>query len=88
MSNIHYIVLIVALWAIYSIVISIFKSEKEYQKRVKELEKKIKAIKEKKERLKLEPKVGQESISDVNYEKAKKDKRERDLKTWKGLYLN
>ena len=39
MSNIHYIVLIVALWAICSIVISIFKSEKEYQKRVKELEK-------------------------------------------------
>ena len=85
MSNIHYIVLIVALWAICSIVISIFKSEKRYQKRIKELEKKIKGIKEKKERLKLEPKVGQEAISDVNYERAKKDKFERDLKAWKNL---
>ena len=90
MSKIHYIVLIVALWAIYSIVISIFKSEKEYQKRIKELEKKIKAIKEKKERLKLEPKVDQKAISDVNYEdvnyeRAKKDKLERNLKIWKSL---
>jgi len=88
MSNIHYIVLIVALWAICSIVISIFKSEKEYQKKIKELEKKIKAIKEKKERLKLEPKVGQEAISDVNYERAKKDKLERDLTTWESLRKN
>ena len=47
MSNIHYIVLIVALWAICSIVISIFKYEKEYQKKIKELEKKLKVIKEK-----------------------------------------
>ena len=85
MSNIHYIVLIVVLWAIYSIVISIFKSEKGYQKRIKELEKKIKGIKEKKETWKLEPKVGQEAISDVNYDRAKKDKLERDLKTWKNL---
>ena len=85
MRNIHYIVLMVALWAIYSIVISIFKSEKEYQKKIKELEKKLKAIKEKKERLKLEPRVGQEAISDVNYERAKKDKLERNLKTWKSL---
>ena len=88
MSNIHYIVLIVALWAIYSIVISIFKSEKEYQKKIKELEKKLKAIKEKKERLKLEPKVGQEAISDVNYERAKMDKLERDITTWEGLRKN
>ena len=96
MSNIHYIVLIVALWAICSIVISIFKSEKEYQKKIKELKQKLgewratgesigKAIKEKKERWKLEPKVGQEAISDVNYERAKKDKLERDLKAWKRL---
>ena len=85
MSNIHYIVLIVVLWAIYSIVISIFKSEKRYQKRIKELEKKIKGIKEKKETWKLEPKVGQEAISDVNYERAKKDKLERDLNAWKNL---
>ena len=85
MSKIHYIVLLVALWAICSIVISIFKSEKEYQKKIKELGKKLKAIKEKKERWKLEPKVGQKAILDVNYEKAKKDKWERDLKTWKRL---
>ena len=69
MSNIHYIVLIVALWASYLIFIFLFK----------------KAIKEKKERLKLAPKVGQEAISDVNYERAKKDKLERDLKAWKNL---
>ena len=67
MSNIHYIVLIVALWAIYLIFIFLFKKE----------------IKEKKETWKLEPKVGQKAISDVNYERAKKDKLERDLKTWK-----
>jgi len=42
-------------------------------------------IKEKKNTWKLEPKVGQEAISDVNYERAKKDKLERDLKTWKNL---
>jgi hypothetical protein len=88
MSNIHYIVLMVALWAIYSIVISIFKFEKEYQKRVKELEKKIKGIKEKKERLKLEPNVGQKAISDVDYESAKKDKWERDVTTWESLRKN
>jgi len=69
MSNIHYIVLIVALWAIYLIFIPLFK----------------KRIKEKKETWKLEPKVGQEAISDVNYERAKKDKLERDLKAWKSL---
>ena len=69
MSNIHYIVLIVALWAIYLIFIFLFK----------------KGIKEKKETWELEPKVGQEAISDVNYERAKKDKLERDLKTWKNL---
>ena len=85
MSNIHYIVLIVVLWAIYSIVISIFKSEKGYQKRIKELEKKIKGIKEKKETWELEPKVGQEAISDVNYERAKMDKLERDVTIWEGL---
>ena len=85
MSSIHSVVLIVVLWAIYSIVISIFKSEKGYQKRIKELEKKIKGIKEKKETWKLEPKVGQEAISDVNYERTKKDKLERDLKAWKNL---
>ena len=84
MSNIHYIVLIVALWAIYLIFIFLFKSEKEYQKKVM-LEKKLKGIKEKKETWKLEPKVGQEAISDVNYERAKKDKLERDLKAWKSL---
>ena len=88
MSNIHYIVLIVVLWAIYSIVISIFKSEKRYQKRIKELEKKIKGIKEKKETWKLEPKVGQEAISDVNYERAKMDKLERDVTTWESLRKN
>ena len=88
MSNIHYIVLIVALWAICSIVISIFKSEKKYQKRIKELEKKLKAIKKTKGRWKLEPKVGQEAISDVNYEMAKMDKLERDLTTWESLRKN
>ena len=88
MSNIHSVVLIVALWAICSIVISIFKSEKEYQKKNKELGKKLKAIKEKKERLKLEQKVGQEAISDVNYERAKKDKLGRDLTTWESLRKN
>ena len=85
MSNIHYIVLIVALWAIYLIFIFLFKSEKKYQKKVKESEKKLKGIKEKKEAWELEPKVGQEAISDVDYERAKKDKLERDLKTWKNL---
>ena len=85
MSSIHYIVLIVALWAIYLIFIFLFKSEKKYQKKVKELEKKLKGIKEKKETWKLEPKVGQEAISDVNYERAKKDKLERDLNAWKNL---
>ena len=69
MSNIHYIVLIVALWAIYLIFIFLFK----------------KGIKEKKETWKLELKVGQEAISDVNYERAKKDKLERDLNAWKNL---
>ena len=69
MSNIHYIVLIVALWAIYLIFIPLFKTR----------------IKEKKETWKLEPKVGQEAISDVNYERTKKDKLERDLKAWKSL---
>ena len=69
MSNIHYIVLIVALWAIYLIFIPLFK----------------KRIKVKKETWKLEPKVGQEAISDVNYERAKKDKWERDLTTWESL---
>ena len=69
MSNIHYIVLIAVLWTIYLIVIFLFK----------------KGIKEKKETWKLEPKVGQEAISDVNYERAKKDKLERDLKAWKRL---
>ena len=86
MSKILFMVLIVALWAICSIVISIFKSEKEYQKKIKELGKKLKAIKEKKERWKLEPKVGQKAISDVNYERAKKDKLERDLTTF-GIFL-
>ena len=85
MSNIHYIVLIGALWTIYLIFIFLFKSEKEYQKKIKELEKKLKRIKEKKETWKLEPKVGQEAISDVNYERTKKDKLERDLKAWKNL---
>ena len=88
MSKILFMVLIVALWTICSIVISIFKSKKEYQKKIKELEKKLKAIKEKKERLKLEPKVGQKAISDVNYERAKKDKLERDLTTWESLRKN
>ena len=69
MSSIHSVVLIVALWAIYLIFIPLFK----------------KRIKEKKETWKLEPKVGQEAISDVNYERAKKDKLERDLKAWKSL---
>ena len=85
MSNIHYIVLIVALWAICSIVISIFKSEKEYQKKVKELEKTLKGIKEKKETWELEPKVDQKAISDVDYERAKKDMLEKGLKIWKRL---
>ena len=88
MSSIHSVVLIVVLWAIYSIVISIFKSEKGYQKRIKELEKKIKGIKEKKETWKLEPKVGQKAISDVNYERAKMDKLERDVTTWESLRKN
>ena len=69
MSNIHYIVLIVALWAIYLIFIFLFK----------------KGIKEKKGPWKLETKVGQKAISDVNYERAKKDKLERDLNAWKNL---
>jgi len=69
MSSIHSVVLIVVLWAIYLIFISLFK----------------KGIKEKKETWKLEPKVGQEAISDVNYERAKKDKLERDLNAWKNL---
>ena len=85
MSNIHYIVLIGALWTIYLIFIFLFKSEKEYQKKIKESEKKLKGIKEKKETWKLEPKVGQEAISDVDYERAKKDKLERDLNAWKNL---
>ena len=72
MSNIHYIVLIVALWAIYLIFIFLFK----------------KGIKEKKETWKLEPKVGQEAISDVNYERAKMDKLERDVTTWESLRKN
>ena len=47
-------------------------------------------IKEKKNTWKLEPKVDQKAISDVNYEdvnyeRAKKDKLERDLKAWKKL---
>ena len=69
MSNIHYIVLIVALWAIYLIFIFLFK----------------KGIKEKKETWELEPKVDQKAISDVDYERAKKDKLERDLNAWKNL---
>ena len=81
-------VLIVALWAICSMVISIFKPKKEYQKEIKELEKKLKAIKETKGRWKLEPKVGQKAISDVNYERAKKDKWEGDLTTWESLRKN
>ena len=72
MSNIHYIVLIVALWAIYLIFIFLFK----------------KGTKEKKETWKLEPKVGQEAISDVNYEWAKMDKLERDVTTWESLRKN
>ena len=31
------------------------------------------------------PKVDQKAISDVDYERAKKDKLERDFKTWKNL---
>ena len=85
MSNIHYIVLIVALWAIYLIFIFLFKSEKEYQKKVKELEKTLKAIKEKKETWELEPKVDQKAISDVDYERAKKDMLEKGLKIWERL---
>ena len=34
---------------------------------------------------KLRPKVDQKAISDVNYERAKKDKLERNLKAWKNL---
>ena len=34
---------------------------------------------------KLRPKVGQKAISDVNDERAKKDKLERNLTTWKSL---
>jgi hypothetical protein len=74
MSNIHYIILIVALWSIYLVFTFRPKLEKKYQKKVKEIEKKIEGVTEKKE-----------AISDVNYEKAKKDKRERDLNTWKSL---
>ena len=85
MSNIHYIILIVALWAIYLIFIFLFKSEKEYQKKVKELEKTLKGIKEKKETWELEPKVDQKAISDVDYERAKKDMLERGLKIWERL---
>ena len=88
MSKILFMVLIVALWAICSMVISIFKPKKEYQKEIKELEKKLKAIKKTKGRWKLEPKVGQKAISDVNYERAKKDKWERDLTTWESLRKN
>ena len=79
-------VLIVALWlwAFCSMVISIFKPKKEYQKEIKELEKKLKAI----GRWKLEPKVGQKAISDVNYDRAKKDKWGRDLTTWESLRKN
>ena len=88
MSKILFMVLIVAFWAICSMVISIFKPKKEYQKEIKELEKKLKAIKETKGRWKLEPKVGQKAISDVNYEMAKKDKWERDLTTWESLRKN
>ena len=84
MSNIHYIVLIVALWAIYLIFIFLFKSEKEYQKKVM-LEKKLKGIKEKKETWELEPKVDQKAISDVDYERAKKDMLEKGLKVWERL---
>jgi len=85
MSNIHYIILIVALWAIYLIFIFLFKSEKEYQKKVKELEKTLKGIKEKKETWELEPKVDQKAISDVDYERAKKDMLEKSLKIWERL---
>ena len=85
MSNIHSVVLIVALWAIYLIFIFLFKSEKEYQKKVKELEKTLKGIKEKKETWELEPKVDQKAISDVDYERAKKDMLERGLKIWERL---
>ena len=85
MDNIHYIILIVALWAIYLIFIFLFKSEKEYQKKVKELEKTLKGIKEKKETWELEPKVDQKAISDVDYERAKKDMLEKGLKIWERL---
>ena len=86
MSKILFMVLIVALWlwAFCSMVISIFKPKKEFQKEIKELEKKLKAI----GRWKLEPKVGQEAISDVNYDRAKKDKWGRDLTTWESLRKN
>ena len=69
MSNIHYIVLIVALWTIYLIFIFLFK----------------KGIKEKKETWELEPKVDQKAISDVDYERAKKDMLEKSLKIWERL---
>ena len=85
MSNIHSVVLIVALWAIYLIFIFLFKSEKKYQKKVKELEKKLKGIKEKKETWELEPKVDQKAISDVDYERANKDMLEKGLKIWERL---
>ena len=88
MSNTHYIVLIVALWGIYLVFTFRSKLEKKYQKKVKEAEKKLEGITEKKEALKLEPKVGQKAISDVNYERAKKDKWERDLTTWESLRKN
>ena len=37
---------------------------------------------------KLRPKVDQKAISDVNYERAKKDKLERNLTIWKSLRKN
>ena len=85
MGNIHYIILIVSLLSIYLVFTFRSKLENKYQKKVKEAEKKIVVITEKKEALKLEPKVGQESISDVNYEKAKKNMLEKGLKAWKSL---
>ena len=85
MSNIHYIILIVALWSIYLVFTFRSKLDKKYQKKVKETEKKIEEITEKKEALKLEPKVDQKAILDVDYERAKKDKLKRDLNTWKNL---
>ena len=65
--------------------IFLFKSEKEYQKKVKELEKTLKGIKEKKETWELEPRVDQKAISDVDYERAKKDMLEKGLKIWERL---